>query len=213
MLDIIASFIRCWRQVQLFTDSTRFFASKKRKKFFSYRSHCSFRCLHTFDTLFNIVTAWSCNKATTKGFEPSRAEPNGFRVHLLNHSDTLSCMQAGRRHFETKHFDARPTTCYEHNALHILAPPHGGTKNALHILVPPHGGTKNVLHVLVTTFARSKGRGRRGRGGKERGWQGWQGCGGRSPRETVYNVYDSKGCDAKQWMRKFHPHPFIPILS
>ena len=29
-------------------------------------------------------------KATTKGFEPSRAEPNGFRVHLLNHSDTLS---------------------------------------------------------------------------------------------------------------------------
>ena len=152
-------------------------------------------------------------KATTKGFEPSRAEPNGFRVHLLNHSDTLSCMQAGRRHFETKHFDARPTTCYEHNALHILVPPHGGTKNALHILVPPHGGTKNVLHVLVTTFARSKGRGRRGRGGKERGWQGWQGCGGRSPRETVYNVYDSKGCDAKQWMRKFHPHPFIPILS
>ena len=29
-------------------------------------------------------------KATTKGFEPSRAEPNGFRVHFLNHSDTLS---------------------------------------------------------------------------------------------------------------------------
>ena len=35
---------------------------------------------------------WSLDeKATTKGFEPSRAEPNGFRVHLLNHSDTLSC--------------------------------------------------------------------------------------------------------------------------
>ena len=31
----------------------------------------------------------SC-KATTKGFEPSRAEPNGFLVHLLNHLDTLS---------------------------------------------------------------------------------------------------------------------------
>ena len=29
-------------------------------------------------------------KATAKGFEPSRAEPNGFLVHLLNHSDTLS---------------------------------------------------------------------------------------------------------------------------
>ena len=28
--------------------------------------------------------------ATPKGFEISRAEPNGFRVHLLNHSDTVS---------------------------------------------------------------------------------------------------------------------------
>ena len=27
---------------------------------------------------------------TTTGFEPARAEPNGFQVHLLNHSDTLS---------------------------------------------------------------------------------------------------------------------------
>ena len=27
--------------------------------------------------------------ATGKGFEPSRAEPIGFRVRLLNHSDTL----------------------------------------------------------------------------------------------------------------------------
>ena len=28
--------------------------------------------------------------ATARGFEPLRAEPNGFRVHLLNRSDTLS---------------------------------------------------------------------------------------------------------------------------
>ena len=27
---------------------------------------------------------------TPRGFEPLRAEPNGFRVHLLNHSDTVS---------------------------------------------------------------------------------------------------------------------------
>ena len=27
---------------------------------------------------------------TAAGFEPARAEPNGFRVRLLNHSDTLS---------------------------------------------------------------------------------------------------------------------------
>ena len=28
--------------------------------------------------------------ATPRGFEPLRAEPNGFRVHLLNRSDTVS---------------------------------------------------------------------------------------------------------------------------
>ena len=27
------------------------------------------------------------------GFEPARAMPNGFQVHLLNHSDTLSCVR------------------------------------------------------------------------------------------------------------------------
>ena len=31
-------------------------------------------------------------KSTPKGFEPSRAEPNGFLVHLLNHSDTVSVL-------------------------------------------------------------------------------------------------------------------------
>ena len=29
---------------------------------------------------------------TARGFEPLRAEPNGFLVHLLGHSDTLSCL-------------------------------------------------------------------------------------------------------------------------
>ena len=29
-------------------------------------------------------------KATPKGFEPLRAEPNGFLVHLLSHSDKVS---------------------------------------------------------------------------------------------------------------------------
>ena len=32
----------------------------------------------------------ACREATPRGFEPLRAEPNGFRVHLLNRSDTLS---------------------------------------------------------------------------------------------------------------------------
>ena len=30
-------------------------------------------------------------QTTLRGFEPLRAEPNGFLVHLLNHSDTVSC--------------------------------------------------------------------------------------------------------------------------
>ena len=30
--------------------------------------------------------------ATPTGFEPVRAEPNGFLVHLLSHSDTVSCL-------------------------------------------------------------------------------------------------------------------------
>ena len=33
------------------------------------------------------------NKTTPRGFEPLRAEPNGFRVHLLSRSDTVSCSQ------------------------------------------------------------------------------------------------------------------------
>ena len=31
------------------------------------------------------------NNSTARGFEPLRAEPNGFRVHHLSHSVTLSC--------------------------------------------------------------------------------------------------------------------------
>ena len=32
-------------------------------------------------------------KATARGFEPLRAEPNGFLVHHLNHSVTLSLVR------------------------------------------------------------------------------------------------------------------------
>ena len=32
---------------------------------------------------------------TPRGFEPLRAEPNGFLVHLLNHSDTVSMQVEG----------------------------------------------------------------------------------------------------------------------
>ena len=40
----------------------------------------------------NGYTNKSC-ETTPRGFEPLRAEPNGFRVHFLNRSDTLSLCQ------------------------------------------------------------------------------------------------------------------------
>ena len=39
---------------------------------------------------FTILASTLGIKTTPKGFEPSRAEPSGFLVHLLNHSDTVS---------------------------------------------------------------------------------------------------------------------------
>ena len=39
--------------------------------------------------------------STPKGFEPLRAEPTGFLVHLLSHSDTVS--SAGDLHWLLKH--------------------------------------------------------------------------------------------------------------
>jgi hypothetical protein len=36
------------------------------------------------------VLAGRATQTTPRGFEPLRAEPNGFRVHLLNRSDTVS---------------------------------------------------------------------------------------------------------------------------
>ena len=45
-------------------------------------------------------------KATPRGFEPLRAEPNGFRVHLLSHSDTVSCQWAARDHEDLLDLDA-----------------------------------------------------------------------------------------------------------
>ena len=38
-----------------------------------------------------FITATSTKRPTPRGFEPLRAEPNGFRVHLLSRSDTVSC--------------------------------------------------------------------------------------------------------------------------
>ena len=37
-------------------------------------------------------------EATAAGFEPARAKPSGFRVHLLNHSDKLPAVALSRTH-------------------------------------------------------------------------------------------------------------------
>ena len=49
-------------------------------------------------------------KATPRGFEPLRAEPNGFRVHLLNRSDTVSLLRTVTC-FTTQHPMALQTSC------------------------------------------------------------------------------------------------------
>ena len=41
--------------------------------------------------IVNTNTIAPTYKTTAAGFEPARAEPSGFRVHLLNHSDKLPC--------------------------------------------------------------------------------------------------------------------------
>ena len=38
----------------------------------------------------------SCDLSTARGFEALRAEPNGFRVHLLDRSDTVSLQHMER---------------------------------------------------------------------------------------------------------------------
>ena len=43
-----------------------------------------------------VRSAAGMPEATPRGFEPLRAEPNGFLVHLLNHSDTVSCQHSAR---------------------------------------------------------------------------------------------------------------------
>ena len=44
----------------------------------------------TEEAVVLLLLESSLIEATARGFEPLRAEPNGFRVHLLSRSDTLS---------------------------------------------------------------------------------------------------------------------------
>ena len=45
---------------------------------------------------FWVGGAGCTHKTTARGFEPLRAEPKGFRVHLLDRSDALSCVSGLR---------------------------------------------------------------------------------------------------------------------
>ena len=56
--------------------------------------------------------------ATPRGFEPLRAEPNGFRVHLLSRSDTVSlrCWRR-RRRYRVQFRRARPRRSFSRGCL------------------------------------------------------------------------------------------------
>ena len=56
-------------------------------------------------------------KPTARGFEPLRAEPNGFLVHHLNHSVTLSAMIWDERHIGEQLLRA-------HRCVHISSADH-----------------------------------------------------------------------------------------
>ena len=45
----------------------------------------------SLNSVWTMETAMFDVNTTPRGFEPLRAEPNGFLVHLLSHSDTVSC--------------------------------------------------------------------------------------------------------------------------
>ena len=49
----------------------------------------------------------TCARATPRRFEPLRAEPNGFRVHLLSRSDTLSWYGMQLQQFEEFYTSAK----------------------------------------------------------------------------------------------------------
>jgi hypothetical protein len=53
------------------------------------RGHCHYALTYNPTTELPLVEC----KSTPREFEPLRAEPNGFLVHLLSRSDTVSCLR------------------------------------------------------------------------------------------------------------------------
>ena len=54
------------------------------------RAPCYVMCPPRHD-LRALVNNDADTSSTARGFEPLRAEPNGFGVHFLNRSETMSC--------------------------------------------------------------------------------------------------------------------------
>lgn len=62
------------------------------KHFFNYfESHYQVRIIN--EQILNLFDKKKSKKEASlrTGFEPVRVKPNGFQVHLLNHSDTAAC--------------------------------------------------------------------------------------------------------------------------
>ena len=84
-------------------------------------------------------------RATPRGFEPLRAEPNGFLVHLLNHSDTVSSQlnQPSRRR-------ENPPTHRNESRMFTTKPPPAGLEPAIFGLE-----VQRVIHYATRASRRS----------------------------------------------------------
>ena len=81
-------------------------------------SRCSCRCCDCC-CLAATAAATAAGKTTPRGFEPLRAEPSRFRVHLLSHSDTVShppCQATKNKGTNLDLADIGPPGCNGHAA-------------------------------------------------------------------------------------------------
>ena len=108
---------------------------------------------------------WQMCNATPKGFEPLRAEPNGFLVHLLSHSDTVSCSKSFRFKAATRIAVLPACICCHLRSQHTpfqisLLPASGGAW----IIICQHRATCAAVPLQTRCNINKAGGGRRAQG-------------------------------------------------
>ena len=101
------------------------------------------------------VCRWRESHTTPRGFEPLRAEPNGFRVHLLSRSDTVSCwtMIWTRPHGEVvNHVRYLVQALQENHASEPLALASRGSGK----FVSSNISMRNIIHALPACSFRNR---------------------------------------------------------